>query len=280
MECFGAIRKPSLRKMLQNLCFRPHCTILGYRSCENDFTKKASILLHLRPNDVWECFRAIRKPSARKTLQNLCFRPHCTISGYRSCDNGFTKKHPFYSIRAKMMFGSVSEQFANLRHVKRCKSCVSNLNALFRGTEVEKIISQQKRPFYSIRAKMMFGSVSEQFANLRHVKRCKSCVSDLNALFRGTRVEKMISQQKRPFYSIRAKMMFGSVSEEFTNLEHVKRWKSCVSDLNALFRGTEAEKMISQQKHPFYSIRAKMMFGSVSEQFANLLHVKIRKTCV
>ena len=97
------------------------------------------------------------------------------------------------------------------------------LNALFRGTEVEKMISQQKHPFYSIRAKMMLGSVSEQFANLRHVKCCKSCVSDLNALFRGTEVEKMISQQKRPFYSIRAKMMFGSVSEESANLEHVKR---------------------------------------------------------
>jgi hypothetical protein len=30
----------------------------------------------------------------------------------------------------KMMFGSVSEHFANLRHVKRGKTCVSSLNAL------------------------------------------------------------------------------------------------------------------------------------------------------
>jgi hypothetical protein len=28
-------------------------------------------------------------------------------------------KHPFYSIGRKLMFGSVSDQFANLRHVKR-----------------------------------------------------------------------------------------------------------------------------------------------------------------
>jgi hypothetical protein len=46
-------------------------------------------------------------------------------------------KHPFYYIQPKMMFGSVSEHFANLRHIKRCITCVSDLNALFRGTEVE-----------------------------------------------------------------------------------------------------------------------------------------------
>jgi hypothetical protein len=66
-----------------------------------------------------------------------------------------------------MKFGSVSEHFANLQHVKRCKTCVSGLNALFRGTEVV------KHPFYSIGPKMMFGSVTEHFANLRQVKDAK-----------------------------------------------------------------------------------------------------------
>jgi hypothetical protein len=83
-----------------------------------------------------------------------------------------------------MMFGSVSEDFTYLRHVKRCKSCVSGLNAMFRGTEVV------KHPFYSIGTKMMFGSVSEHFTNLRQVIRCKTCVSALNALFRGAEVVK------------------------------------------------------------------------------------------
>jgi hypothetical protein len=70
-----------------------------------------------------------------------------------------------------MMFESVLEHFANLRHEKRCKTCASGLNALFRGTELA------KQPFYSIGTKMMFGSVLEHFANLLHVKRCKTCVS-------------------------------------------------------------------------------------------------------
>jgi hypothetical protein len=66
-----------------------------------------------------------------------------------------------------MMFGSVSEHFANLRHVKDAKLVFSGLNTLFRGTEVV------KHPFYSLGPKMMFGSVSEHFANLRHVKDAK-----------------------------------------------------------------------------------------------------------
>jgi acid stress-induced BolA-like protein IbaG/YrbA len=86
-------------------------------------------------------------------------------------------KHPFYCFGPKMMFGSVSEHFANLGLVKRCKTFVSGLNALLRGTKVV------KHPFYSIGPIMMFGSVSEHFANLRHVKRCKTCVSGLNAIF-------------------------------------------------------------------------------------------------
>jgi hypothetical protein len=189
-----------------------------------------------------------------------------------------------------MMFRCVSEHFANLRHVKIRNTCVSRMNTLFRGTEV------LKHPFYSIGPKMMFGCVSEHFANLRRVKRCKlvfrawmhyfgvpklwsihstpldpkwclgvfrafrlpstrkkmqTCVSGLNALFRGNEVV------KHPFYSVGPKMMFGCVLEHIAYLQYVKRWKTCVSCLNALFQGTEVVKP------PFYSIRTKMMFGCV-----------------
>jgi hypothetical protein len=73
-------------------------------------------------------------------------------------------KHPFYYIRPKMMFGCVSEHFANLWHIKRCKTSFSGQNTLFRGTEVV------THPFYSIAPKMIVGSVFEHFANLQHVK--------------------------------------------------------------------------------------------------------------
>jgi hypothetical protein len=44
--------------------------------------------------------------------------------------------------------------------------------------------------------------------------------------------------------------------------------KTCVSGLIALFQGTKVAK------HQFYSIRTKMTFGSITKNFANLLHVK------
>jgi hypothetical protein len=120
-------------------------------------------------------------------------------------------------------FGSVKEHFANLWHVKRCKTCVRAWMH-YSGTKVT------KHPFYSIGTKMMFGSVSERFTNLRHVKICKTCVSGLNALFRGTKV------LKHPFYSIRTKMMFGSVLEHFANFRNVKRCKTCVRTWMRYFR--------------------------------------------
>ena len=140
------------------------------------------------------------------------------------------------------MFECVSEHFAYLPHVKRGKTCVSGLNALFQGTEVAKIVSQRNQPFSPTRPQTMFESVSEHFANLRHVKRGKTCVSGLNALFWGTEVAKMVSQRNQPFYPTRPQMMFESVSEHFANLQHVKRGKTCISSLNALFRVSKLQK--------------------------------------
>jgi hypothetical protein len=205
------------------------------------------------------------------------------------------------------MFVSVPEHFAILRHEKRCKTCISGLNALFRVPKLESIHSTPLEPkwflvvFRSI--SLTFGTLkmenlcfgpqctisryrsceasillnwnqndvwecSEYFANLRHIKRWKTCVLVLNALFRGTEVA------KHPFYSIGTKMMFGSVLEHFANLRHVKRCKTCVSGPNELFRGTEVAT------HLFYSIGTKMMFRIALEHFTNLLHVTRSKACV
>jgi hypothetical protein len=142
-------------------------------------------------------------------MQNLCLHPNALFRGTKLA------KRPFYSIGTKMMFGSVTEHFANLWHVKRFKTCVRAWMH-YSGTKVT------KHSLYSIGTKMMFGSVSEDFTNLRQVKICKTCVSGLNALFRVTKVA------KHTFYSIRTKMMFGSVLEHFANLRHVNRCKTCV----------------------------------------------------
>jgi hypothetical protein len=180
--------------MMQNLCFGLVCTISGYRSCV------ASILIHWPQNNVWEWFRQFHQPFDIK-VETLFFRAWMHYFRVPKLRN------PFYSIRPKMLFGSDSKHFANLRNVK---TSVSGLNALFQGTEVA------KHPFYSIRPKMMSGSVSEHLGNLRRVNRCKTSVSGLNALFQGTEAAKHL------FYCIRPKMMFESLSEHFANLRHLK----------------------------------------------------------
>jgi ribosomal protein L31 len=65
--------------------------------------------------------------------------------------------HPFYAMGQKMMYGYLLKHLEKLRHVKRCKTSVSRMNAIFWCTEVAEMVSQQMHPFYSIGLKMIFG---------------------------------------------------------------------------------------------------------------------------
>jgi hypothetical protein len=49
-----------------------------------------------------------------------------------------------------MMYVYLLEHLEKLRHVKRCKTCVSRMNAIFWCTEVAEMVSNQMHPFYSI----------------------------------------------------------------------------------------------------------------------------------
>ena len=110
-----------------------------------------------------------------------------------------------------MMFQSVSEHFANLWHAKRGKTCVEGPNALFRGTDVAKMVSQRNQPFYRIRPEMMFECFGAFHKPSARQKRQNLCFG-LNALFQGTEVAKLVSQRNQPFHLIIAQTMFESVS--------------------------------------------------------------------
>ena len=178
------------------------------------------------------------------------------------------------------MFERVSEHFPNLWDVKWCKTCVLSLNALLRGTEHAKMVSQRKQPFYPIWPQMIFDGVSEHFPNLWDVKRCKTFVSNLNAQSRHTELAKMVSQRKQPFYPIRPQTLFEIVLEHFPNRWDVKRCKTCLSSQNILLRGIVLAKIVSKQKQPFYHIRPQTMYERVSEHFPNISDLKWCKTCV
>jgi hypothetical protein len=121
--------------------------------------------------------------------------------------------HPFYSVGPKIMFGCVSEHFTNLRQVKRCKTCVLGLNAMFRGTELWSIHST---PLDPNSCSGVFQSISLTF----NTKKMQNLRLSLNAQFWDTKAV------NHPFYSIGPKMMFGSVSEHFTNIRQVKKMQN------------------------------------------------------
>ena len=125
------------------------------------------------------------------------------------------------------------------------------------------MVSQRNLPFYPIRPKTMFESVSEHFANLSGVKPCKTCVFGLNSLFWVTELAKMVSQGNQPFYIIGLQTMFESVSEHFANLWNIKWSKTWVSGLNVLLRCTELAKIVSQRNQQSTSLAP----NNVSECF-------------
>jgi hypothetical protein len=117
--------------------------------------------------------------------------------------------HPFYSVGPKIMFGCVSEHFTNLRQVKRCKTCVLGLNAMFRGTELWSIHSTPLDPNSCL-------GVFQSISLTLDTKKMQNLRPSLNAQFSDTKVV------NHPFHSIGPKMMFGSVSEHFDNIRQVK----------------------------------------------------------
>jgi hypothetical protein len=159
-------------------------------------------------------------------MQNLCFGPKCTISGYQSCEA---------SIQVHWSQNDVWKCFGVFRKPsagKRWKTRVLGPNAVFRGTKVV------KHPFKSIGPKMMFGSISEHFANPRQVK-------DEILVFRARmhyfRVPKLWSIHSSPLDPKWCLWVFRMISLTFgTN-----KMQNFCSSLNALFWGTKVVK------HPF-----------------------------
>jgi hypothetical protein len=121
-----------------------------------------------------------------------------------------TAKHPFYYTRLKNDVWSVSEHFANLRPVKRWKTCVSSLNALFWGIEVV------MHAFYSGWPKIMVGSVLDRCANLRTQKDVKHVFWAWMYYFRTAKLRSIHSTTLDPKWCL---VVFQSISLTFGTLK-------------------------------------------------------------
>jgi hypothetical protein len=142
--------------------------------------------VHSTPLDLKWCFGvfwSIFKRSECIKDAKLVYRAWKHYFGVLKCGKWFRTKCIHCTFLIQNDFCDCFGTFVNLSHVKRCKTCVSGVNALLRGTKVAKIISYQMH---------LFVSVLHHFGDLRNVKRSATCVSGLNALFRGTEVAKII----------------------------------------------------------------------------------------
>jgi hypothetical protein len=153
-----------------------------------------------------------------------------------------------------MIYGSVTEDFDNLLHVKRCKTCVSGLNALIGGTKVV------NNPYYSIGPKMMFGSVTGHFANLRYVNNAKLVLQVWMHNFEAPKLRSIHSTPLDPKW-------YMGVLRSSSLIFYTQK------DENFSFRPECTIWGTKVPTHPFYSIRPKILFGSVSEHVAKLRHV-------
>ena len=88
-ECFGTFHKTSTQKLVQKLYLEAESTILGYRTSGKCFATNTSNLSYWTQNDVLDCYGAFHKPSARKIMQNLCFRAEGIISVYQASKKSF-----------------------------------------------------------------------------------------------------------------------------------------------------------------------------------------------
>jgi hypothetical protein len=94
----------------------------------------------LEPKWCLGVFQSVSLTFGPEKLPNLCSSLNALLHGTK------VVKHPFYSIGRKLMFGSVSEHFANLRHVKRCNTCVRAWLHYFRVPKLRSIHSTRLEP--------------------------------------------------------------------------------------------------------------------------------------
>jgi hypothetical protein len=169
-----------------------------------------------------------------KKMQNFCFGNVCTTLVYRSCGNGFALNA---SILLHWTPNDVWFCFWAFRKPSACKK----MQKLCFGPKCTILVYRSCRNGFATNASILLhfppNDVWLSFWAFRKPSACKNmqtCVSGLNALFWCTQVAELVSLQMHPFYSIGPQIMFGYLLEHLKNLRHVKRWKTCVSGLNAL----------------------------------------------
>jgi hypothetical protein len=193
LQVFQSMSQTFSTKNNAKLVFRSSCSILLYHASEKKLHNKRILSMSLDPKLCLWMFRSILQTFGTEHCAKLLFRnkhtesiplgPKWCLEVFQSISQTFDmKKFPKLVFQAWMhyfglpnfqkkfsyectqsMLRSVSKHFANLRHEKQCKTCVSGVNALFQGSKLPK--------------EVLLWSISKHFANHWPEKLCKTCVS-------------------------------------------------------------------------------------------------------
>ena len=190
--------------------------------------------------------------------------------------------HPIYSIRPKMMFGSVTEHFATVLHENRCKIFVSGHNAQFQGTKLPKKGPLRTHPIYSNRPKTMFGCVSKHFATLLHenhvklVFQCRINIFSISKLKTKFLYKWIQSTPLDPKWCLG---VFRSISQQFSMKIGAKFVFWCIMHN---FGVSNFQKMVCYeriQSTPIDPKRCLRVFRTISQHFCLKLGVKLVFQC-
>jgi hypothetical protein len=179
--------------------------------------------------------------------------------------------HQFYSMGQKMMVWIFFVHFKNFCNVKRYKTFCLGSECTISGYRGCKNGFTPNACIPLSWPKMLSLSVLEHFVKVRNVKKMLNLCIGHECIILGYRSWGNAFAPNSSIVLLWSQNDFCECFGTVVNLLHVKRWKTCVSGVNALLRGTEVAKIISHQMHPFVS---------VLEHFGDLRNVKKGETCV
>ena len=147
----------------------------------------------------WGCphqFRSISQTFDTSNEANLMFRArihYFRIPKLQKCFrneiNHSTPLEPKWCLR---VFRSILQTFDTSNEAKLVFQAWMHY---FKVTKLRKWFHNEVNHSTPLDPQIMFESVSEHFANLQHVKRGKTCVSGVNALFQDTQVVKFFHNE-------------------------------------------------------------------------------------
>ena len=216
------------------------------------------------------------KKLCHERIQSNLFDPKWCLGVFRSISQTFdTKIHTKVVSRGWKHYFGIPNFWKNFCHeriqsnlfdTKWCLGVFRSISQTF-DTKIHEKVVFRALMHYSVVPNFWKKFCNERIqSNLLDQKRCLGVFWSISQIFSKENHAKLVFQGWRYYFgvpSFRKKFCheriqsnpidpkwFGSVSEHFANLRHEKSWKTCISSMKGLFRGTELSEKVLPRTHP------------------------------